>query len=177
MPTDPFVADRLDDEPRQMPNLSPGVRVPPAGAWRADRPGDLADGVQPRGDRFGSPGPNVGYALFLVRRMHDQFVLSPLEHQEDVDAAVAAVAMKRAASFRRAPVAADVECAALVLGYLGSSSDELVEWRAKAVDGAAHDYDTLRAVVDRVPIEESRLTPSALAARASEVHARLVEST
>jgi hypothetical protein len=177
MPTDPFVADDLDDEPRQLPTLPPGVRVPPARAWRADRPGDLADGVQPSGDRFGSPGPNIGYALLLVRRMHDDFKLSSLEHMHDVDSVVAALAMKRAASFGRAPVPADIEVAALALGYLGTPTDEFVEKRAEAVDGAGHDYDAARKIVDAVPLEALRLAPSALAERATEVHAALVASS
>ena len=98
MPTDPFVAERLDDEPRQLPNLSPGVTYPPARGWRAVRAGDLVDGVQPRGALMGSPGPNIGYALLLTRRVAEQFERSPLEHDEDVEAVVAALAMKRAAS-------------------------------------------------------------------------------
>ena len=48
MPTDPFVPPNLDDEPRQEPNLAPGVHMPPAKSWRADRPGDLEAG-QPTG--------------------------------------------------------------------------------------------------------------------------------
>jgi hypothetical protein len=176
MPTDPFVADRLDDEPRQLPNLSPGVTLPPAREWRADRPGDLVDGVQPRGALLGSPGPNIGYALLLTRRVAETFDRSPLERGEDVEAVVAALAMKRAASFGRAPVAADVECAALVLGYLGTPSSEFVELRWEAVDDAHHDYEAVRTIVDAVPLEMLRLAPSALAPRAGEVQAALLES-
>jgi len=176
MPTDPFVAEELDDEPRQLPNLSPGVRLPAARSWHADRPGDLVDGVQPRGALFGSPGPNIGYALLLTRRAAETFERSPLEHGEDVEAVVAALAMKRAASFGRAPVAADVECAALVLGYLGSASAEFVELRAEAVEDAHHDYEAVRTVCDAVPLEVLRLAPSALAPRVAEVQAALLES-
>ena len=176
MPTDPFVADRLDDEPRQLPNLSPGVTLPPARGWRADRPGDLVDGVQPRGALLGSPGPNVGYALLLTKRVAETFDRSPLEHGDDVEAVVAALAMKRAASFGRAPVAADIECAAIVLGYVGSPSAEFVELRSEAVDDAHHDYEAVRTICDAVPLEVLRLAPSALASRASEVQAALLES-
>ena len=176
MPTDPFVADRLDDEPRQLPNLLPGVTLPPARGWRADRPGDLVDGVQPRGALLGSPGPNIGYALLLTRRVAETFDRSSLEHGEDVEAVVAALAMKRAASFGRAPVAADVECAALVLGYLGSPSSEFVELRAEAVDDAHHDYEAVRTICDAVPLEMLRLAPSALTSRVGEVQAALLES-
>lgn len=173
MPTDPYVADRTDDEPRQASTLSPGVRVPPARAWRADRPGDLVDGVQPRGARFGTPGPNVGYAMSLVRRMRGPFELSALEDHHDVDVVVSAVAMKRAASLGRAPIGADVECAALALGYLGATTPEMIAWRADAVDGAGHDYEAVRKICDAVPLEALRLAPSALAARADDVHAHL----
>ena len=75
MPTDPFVAPTVDEEPRQEPNLAPGVQMPPAHAWRADRPGDLVGG-QPEGALFGSPGPNIGYALTLAERMRDRLVIS-----------------------------------------------------------------------------------------------------
>ena len=174
MPTDPFVADQHDDDPRQLPNLSPGVTYPPARSWRADRPGDLVDGVQPRGALLGSPGPNVGYALLLTRRVAETFDWSPLEHGEDVEAVVAALAMKRAASFGRAPVAHDVETAALVLGYLGSPSPEFVELRCEAVEDAYHDYEAVRTIVDAVPLEVLRLAPSALRSRVSEVHEALL---
>jgi len=176
MPTDPFVADELDDEPRQLPNLSPGVTLPPARSWRADRPGDLVDGVQPRGALLGSPGPNIGYALLLTNRVAETFARSPLEHGGDVETVVAALAMKRAASFGRAPVAADVECAALVLGYLGSPSAEFVELRAEAVDDAHHDYEAVRAICDAVPLEVLRLAPGALTSRVADVQAALLES-
>jgi hypothetical protein len=176
MPTDPFVADRLDDEPRQLPNLPPGVTLPPARGWRADRPGDLVDGVQPRGALLGSPGPNIGYALLLTRRVAETFDRSALEHGEDVEAVVAALAMKRAASFGRAPVAADIECGALVLGYVGSPSPEFVELRAEAVDDAHHDYEAVRTICDAVPLEVLRLAPGALASRAGEVQTALLES-
>jgi hypothetical protein len=176
MPTDPFVADQLDDEPRQLPNLSPGVTYPAARSWRADRPGDLVDGVQPRGALLGSPGPNIGYALLLTRRVAEEFSRSAVEHGEDVEAVVAALAMKRAASFGRAAVAADVECAALVLGYLGAPSPEFVELRSVAVDDAHHDYEAVRTICDAVPLEVLRLAPNTLSPRVADVQAALLES-
>jgi hypothetical protein len=169
MPTDPFVSEVADDRPRNEPNLAPGVTLPPARDWRADRPGDLVDGVQPKGALFGSPGPNVGYALHLVHRASGDFALGAHEHLEDAEAAVAALAMKRAASFGRAPVAADVECAAMLLGYRGpAAAPEFAGWRAVAVDGAQHDYGTRQRLCDAVPLEVLRLAPTALAPRVAE---------
>ncbi|MFM8972308.1 MAG: hypothetical protein ACKOOG_06650, partial [Actinomycetota bacterium] len=42
MPTDPYIPADLAARPRQQQNLPPGVAVPPAAGWRADRPGDGA---------------------------------------------------------------------------------------------------------------------------------------
>src|SRR5438270_6939806 len=102
MPTDPFVSPELEDQPRQEPNLAPGVHLPAANAWKADRPGDLVAG-QPTGDLLGRPGPNVGYAVLLVERLRDSVELAPHEHLDDALAVVAELAMKRAASFGRGP--------------------------------------------------------------------------
>jgi hypothetical protein len=156
--TDPFVAPELDDLPRQLPNLAPGVRIPPARSWHADRPGDLEAG-QPTGALLGRPGPNVGYALSLVARVRDQLALAPHESLDDAVAVVSELAMKRAASFGRAPVLHDVEGAAKLLGYLGDADPEFAAWRAQVVHGADHDYGVRRAVVDAVPDAVLRLPP------------------
>lgn len=170
MPTDPFVAPTLDDAPRQEPNLAPGVHLPPAKGWWADRPGDLHGG-QPVGELLGAPGPNIGYALALVRRAADRLMLAPHEHRDDAIALVGELAMKRAASYGRAPVMADVESAMLVLGYTGGTEPDFAQWRAQAVHGAAHDYPRRRALCDAVDVDVIRLAPRALAGRLAEVRA------
>lgn len=149
MSTDPYVAPTLDDVPRQEPNLAPGVRLPAATSWVADRPGDLPAG-QPVGALFGRPGPNVGYALTLVERARGRWVLAPRESPDDAVAVVSELAMKRAASFGRAPVIHDVEVAASLLGYLGEVDPEFARWRAHTVHGAAHGYELRRRIVDAV---------------------------
>ncbi len=161
MPTDPFVAERLEDEPRQEPNLAPGVRVPPARSWWADRPGDLAAG-QPTGSFLGSPGPNIGYALTLAARFRDRLQLREHEHADDALAVIAEIAMKRAALFGRAPVVIDVEFAVELLGYQGELSPEAVEWRPHVVRDAAHDYVARRGVVDCVPESVLRMAANEL---------------
>src|SRR5659263_277509 len=98
MPTDPFVVPSQGDAPRQEQNLAPGVTLPPAQHWTADRPGDLHGG-QPRGEMLGSPGPNIGYALMLVHRAQDRIALAPHEHVDDASAVVGEIAMKRASSY------------------------------------------------------------------------------
>jgi len=156
MPTDPFVAPDAQEAPRNAPTLPPGVTLPPSRDWRADRPGDLVDGVQPQGALFGSPGPNVGYALRLVHRASSGFVLGPGEHREDAEAVVAAVAMRRASSFGRGPIVADVDRAATLLGYRGGADADTVAKRVDAVAGAHHEYGTCRQVADQVDLDVLR---------------------
>jgi hypothetical protein len=158
MPTDPFVAPDLADLPRQETNLAPGVHLPAAKHWTADRPGDLVGG-QPVGPLLGRPGPNVGYAVLLTHRAADRFALGDHELLPDAIAVVSELAMKRAASFGRAPVSADVEIAARLLGYTADADAEFVGWRAAAVHGADHDYDLRRTFVDAVPDAELRMPP------------------
>jgi hypothetical protein len=156
--TDPFVAPELDDLPRQLPNLAPGVRIPPAQSWHADRPGDLEAG-QPMGAMLGRPGPNVGYALLLAGRVRDQLVLAPHESSDDAIAVISELAMKRAASFGRGPILHDVEGSAALLGYLGDVDPEFVAWRVQATHGADHEYGVRRAFVDAVPDAVLRMPP------------------
>jgi len=160
VPTDPFVPTTLDEEPRQEPNLAPGSHMPASGSWRADRPGDLG-ALQPKGAFLGSPGPNVGYALTLANRARDRLKLEPHESADDATEVVAAVAMKRAATFGRAPTVTDVDFAMELLGYLGDAPEDVKAWRPDVVREAAHDYVVRRAVVDtvgtgllRLPISE-----------------------
>jgi hypothetical protein len=172
VPTDPYVPQRLEDEPRQLPNLAPGVKIPAAKAWVPNRPGDLPAG-QPQGTLLGSPGPNVGYALTLAHRARDRLVLAPHEHPDDAVAVVAELAMKRAASYGRAPVMADVEVALALLGYRGEADPAFAEWRAHAVEGAHHEYEHRRRIVDAVPVDVLRLRPDRLAGQVGEARAQL----
>jgi hypothetical protein len=172
VPTDPYVPRRLEDEPRQLPNLAPGVKMPAAKSWRADRPGDLPAG-QPHGALLGSPGPNVGYALTLANRVRDRLALGPHEHADDALAVVAEVAMKRAASYGRAPVMHDIGVALTLLGYGGDAQPDYVDWRSRAVHGARHHYDVRRALVDAVPLDVVRLRPDQAAAHVDDFRRQL----
>jgi hypothetical protein len=158
MPTDPFVPSNLEDVPRQETNLAPGVHMPPAKSWRADRPGDLEAG-QPTGDRLGRPGPNVGYAITLASRARDRLALGAHESADDALAVLGEVAMKRAAAFGRAPVMTDIDVASSLLGYKGEVDPVFVQWRTQAVHGAQHEYEARRAIVDAVPDAVLRMPP------------------
>jgi hypothetical protein len=166
MPTDPFVAPTLDDNPRNEANLAPGVHLPAARAWRADRPGDLTGG-NPTGDLLGRPGPNVGYALSLAHRAGDRLTLAEHEESGDALAVVAEVAMKRASSYGRGPTTGDVELAMTLLGYGGDVDPTFAAWRAHAVHGAHHEYGPRRRLVDAVPEWVLRTPPTDAAALAA----------
>lgn len=155
MPTDPFVASPFADGPRQEQNFAPGVHMPPARGWRADRPGD---GPHRRGALAGSPGPNVGFALTLARRARDRFRLEPVEHAADAVAVVAELAMKRAAVLGRAPTKVDVDFVIELLGYAGAAPAEVREWRPELIRGADHDYVVRRAIADTVSRSLLRLS-------------------
>ncbi len=147
-----------------------GVRTyesPPrrGGSWRADRPGDLGGEGQPTGDRFGSQGPDQGYALGLARRLLPELHLTEGESPADVTAALVAVALKRASLFGRAPVIHDLRVAATLYGYLDASPPAaLVAQRRVLVAGVAHPhhYAELGSLADAVDDEVLRLTPARL---------------
>jgi hypothetical protein len=150
MPTDPFVPSDPNARPRQQQNLPPGVALPPAARWSADRPGDLGPG-QPDGKFLGSPGPNVGFAYTLAQRAQDRLRLAPTEHASDAIAVIAEIAGKRAALFGRAPVIGDVDLAMSLLGYDGTADENFMTLRATLVRDADHDYARRRSLVDTVP--------------------------
>ncbi|HSL57186.1 MAG TPA: hypothetical protein VK866_05035 [Acidimicrobiales bacterium] len=145
--------------------LSPPRR--PA-SWTADRPADVVDDGQPSGDRFGSPGPDLGYALRLVHQFDDRLVLAEGEHRADVVAGCVALAMKRSSIFGRAPVIHDLTVAFTIWGFLDEAPAELVELRRPlfAEVAHAHHYVERREIVDRVPDEVLRQSPAAVATAA-----------
>ena len=145
-----------------------GYSSPPRrpGSWAADRPGDLA-GPQPEGERFGSPGPDQGYALTLANHLRDEFHLGEHEHFEDAAAVVASLASRRAAMFGRAPMAEDVRCALAVWGLDGAAAPELQRVRAEMFSEVHHPHYSvrLRAAVD--VIDPALLAMSLAAVRAA----------
>jgi hypothetical protein len=122
-------------------------------SWRADRPGDLDEG-QPKGPRFGNPGPDQGYALTLVRRFEGKLHLEPDEDADDVNEGCVAIGLKRASLFGRAPVIHDLNAAYTLWGFLDPKPPaDLVELRKKAFAGVRqpHHWLELRRLVDAVP--------------------------
>jgi hypothetical protein len=149
----------------ELPRLKEPIPAP--GHWKADRPADLKGG-QPHGAKFGSPGPDQGYALTLARRFDDRLVLAEGEHKDDVVAGCLGVATKRSSIFGRAPVIYDLELAFTLWGFLDKAPEYLAELRKPLFEGARHHYSELRQISDLVPDETLRLTPKQVRDRLSD---------
>jgi hypothetical protein len=150
---DPFVASRIEDAPRAKPAPGPAFR------WQAGRPGDSTVPQASDGPLFGSPGPDLGYALTLAGRFAGRLRLGqPHEHRADAEAVAAEIAMRKASEGGRAPTTDDVEFGFTVLGYLSEAPDDLVTWRRPRVRHAAHDYRRRRVLVRAVAPETMGLT-------------------
>jgi hypothetical protein len=154
-----YVPKPKDDQPRT-------YESPPWGpdGWYPERAADL-EGAQPRGPRLGSPGPDQGYSLKLVRRFVGKLVLTPGESEDDAIAGCVEVANKRASIFGRAPVIHDLTVAFTLWGFLAEADPELVRLRKPYFAGVAnpHHYTERRRVADVVPTATLRLTPAELA--------------
>jgi hypothetical protein len=135
-------------------------RLPPPKRWTTSRPAELRGIHPPTGESFGTPGPDQGYALTLATRFRDRLELAPREHAEDAVRAATAIALKRASALGRAPVIYDLEFAFTLLGYLGGAPSDLIEFRRKIVEGAAHNYWEQREVADLVREDTLRLSPA-----------------
>jgi hypothetical protein len=122
----PNVPLEIEDLPRRTPKPAAARR------WAPNRPGDLTEpGDVPWGGSFGTPGPDGGYALLLVRRR--EVTPAPGESRADLEQAIAALMVARGSRLGRAPVDADADVAEALLGVGGDPS-----WRRPLIAGLAH---------------------------------------
>jgi len=118
--------------------------------WIASRKAEIA-GAQPTGGRLGVQGPDQGYVLRLVRLAAGRIVLHDGERLEDATAGIAAIALRRAAHFGRAPVMHDVDFAIAIWGWnLAQPPADLLARRREMWEGAGHDYAMVRELAARV---------------------------
>lgn len=108
MTTKPYVPPDRDTEYRP-------EQLPPPGPWFVQRPGETA--LDPDAARFGAVGPDMGYAGALLPPFRSKLVPGAC-NRDDLLEAGAAIAMRRAAMYGRAPVSEDLEVAFLLLGAL-----------------------------------------------------------
>jgi hypothetical protein len=139
------------------------LRPGPARRWRpSDRPGVItAPGQVPRGDQFGTPGPDTGYALTLIERTELP------DRSEGLVKVLAALMGARAASFGRAPTVEDLEVAKLLSGIGDGLPDHLVDRRARWVEATAHETPPGRSALADVGPDLLRNPPAAVRLRMS----------
>src|SRR5277367_4148670 len=113
-----FTPILIEDEVR------PAAKLEVPRPWSPHRPSEFRPGRRPAGGASGVPGPDQGYALGLAARLAPRVVLGAGERIEDALAAATAIGLRRAASFGRAPVTADLEFSLGALGYLGPVDPE-----------------------------------------------------
>ncbi len=158
----------------QQPNIEPGLGAAPrtklgpgaARSWRPRRPAEVVGPqANPAGGMFGVTGPDAGYALKLVAQR--ELKLQPGEHHHDAAAAVAAIATARAARLGRAPIAADVAVAAVILGMDPAvpADEKLLGNRPGWIANVGHDAPKLRSIVADVPAEILSLEPQTVVER------------
>ncbi len=151
-PVDPVDAPRYYESPDHVP-----------ASWTPNRPGEIA-GFQPQGERLGAPGPDQGFAIKIANSLRPKLQLQSGENEDDVVRGCLGVALRRASMFSRAPVVHDLNIAFNVWGFFDDAPpQELVDLRAGLFEGlrhVGHHYAESRVVVDHVPVETLRMTPS-----------------
>jgi hypothetical protein len=142
--------------------------------WVADRPADFSGPERPAGARFGTPGPDQGFALRLARRFEERLQLTKEESVDDVLYGAALLASKRAGLLGRAPCVYDLDATLALFGFLlAAPPPELVAVRRGLFASASRDYVAQRALVDAVPDETLLLGASELTSRLGEWRALL----
>lgn len=127
----------IEDLPR------PEARPAPPRRWRATRPGDPSSpGEVPWGGAFGTPGPDTGYALRL---------LADGGEAAEETRALATVMAARASRLGRAPVAADVEAARILLASAPAEGR-----RGRGAEGARRLLESLESDLLAAPLEDLR---------------------
>ena len=132
----PNIPITIADLPRATPKPDAPRR------WRPHRPGEITSPADmPWGGLYGTPGPDTGYALRLLRGRE---LPGGDEHRADVEAAILALVAARGSALGRAPVGGDIDLAIELLGLPDRIADLV---------GIAHDHARLRGLVEAVPRE------------------------
>lgn len=141
MAQQPNVELTLDDLPRPTPQPGSAKKA------RDDKPGiPKGPADVPRGGRFGTTGPDPGWALHL---------LSQVELPDDdprLPKVVTGLMLARSAVLGRAPVPEDIEVALVLCGYFDDPPREIVERRKRWLQAVPHETrpgETAVAEIDR----------------------------
>ena len=157
MAQQPNIELRPADKPRSV--LSPD----PARRWRPSmRPGMITSPEQmPRGEGFGTPGPNTGWALRLIDLADNP------ESSSALDKVLTALMSARAASFGRAPTQEDLEVALTLCGLGEALPEHLADRRERWVTAVSHEKPPGRLALSEVGLELLRSSPAAVRLRVS----------
>jgi len=134
--------------------------------WKPGRPGELFSPADVAwGGKFGRPGPGTGFVLKLIKRAK----FDRGQRAKLTESVIATVAGARASLFGRAPTAADVEVALVLLGLHpeGLSADKaaaLDKRRTEALDHAAHELRKGTSFLEQIPVAHLEATPDKLRA-------------
>lgn len=145
--------------------VRPGPRLQAPGIWTQSRPSELRSTRPPAAHSFGRPGPDQGFALKLAHRFTGELRVAEGETIEDAVAGCTAVAMRRSASFGRAPVVHDLRFAFTLWGFFDGAPEDLVRERAPLFRSAGHHYQNQRAIADAVHDDALQLSPEVVAQR------------
>ena len=142
------------DLPRPTPDTDPPRR------WRPTRPGVIVSPEQmPWGGAFGTPGPDMGWALKLVRSADLP------ERTDGLEAVLAALMAARASVFGRAPVPEDLEVAKVLAGLAEGLPSEFSEKRDRWIEATAHEASPGRSAVSEIDRDLLMLKPDQLLRR------------
>ena len=150
----PNVDINPSDLPRPTPDTDPPRR------WRPTRPGVIVSPDQmPWGGAFGTPGPDTGYALKLVR------AADLPERTDGLEIVLAALMAARASHFGRAPVPEDLEVARILAGYGEGLPAEFLERRDRWIAATAHERSPGQAAVTDIEPDLLELKPDQIKRR------------
>ena len=145
----------IELDPSDLPRTA--LNTSAARRWSAkERPGVISNPTQvPRGRGFGTPGPDTGWALKIIRQIGGD--IDPnLEH------VLVALMSARAASYGRAPVPEDLAVAKLLCGMGEGLPLDLSARRRRWVQAVPHERSKGRTAVAEVVPEHLRMKPDAL---------------
>jgi hypothetical protein len=124
------------------------LETPPARSWRPTKPGVITSPDQvPKGGRFGTAGPDAGWALHLLE------VSELPDDDPNLRGVLAGLMTARAAAFGRAPMKEDLEVALILCGYGFEAPPEVIakreRWKA-AVPHEPRPGETAVSEMDRI---------------------------
>ncbi|MEX0667022.1 MAG: hypothetical protein WD313_01690 [Acidimicrobiia bacterium] len=142
------------DLPRPTPETDPPRR------WRPTRPGVIVSPDQmPWGGAFGTPGPDTGWALKLVR------AADLPERTDGLESVLAALMAARSSLFGRAPVPEDLEVAMILAGFGEGLPAGFSERRGRWIEATAHEPSPGQMAVSDIERDLLELKPDQIKRR------------